>query len=408
VRRGAPGSLKGPARRADDRGVAATSEIVLGIDLGTTFSTAAAVIDGKLHFVPDGRGEPCVPSVVHFPRSGPPLVGADADRMRATDPQNTVSGVKRIIGRPADSPAGRLLDACSAFRIKPQPGGEAAVEVRAGALGATEVASLILRHLRERAEQRFGRKVAKAVLTVPVPSPAEVRQAMVRCGRMAGLEVLRIVSEPCAGAVARGFAGASWGGAPLLVYDFGGGTLDVTVVRREGKVLRPLAAGGDDCLGGNDLDVAFARYVAAGVYRVHAVDVTREVVLWDRIQRQCELVKRALSAAPEARYQVRDAFSVGGRPQHLDYTFGRQHLAPEWEPLVERSLAAAAGTLAESGLAVAELGAVLLIGGTTYVPQVRAAVQRALPRPLVVEEDPQTAVARGAALLAADPSLLAD
>jgi molecular chaperone DnaK (HSP70) len=328
--------------------------------------------------------------------------------MRATDPQNTVCGVKRIIGRTADSPAARLLDACSAFRIKPQPGGEAAVEVRAGALGATEVASLILRHLRERAEQRFGRKVAKAVLTVPVPAPAEVRRAMERCGRMAGLEVLRIVSEPSAGAVARGFAGASWGGAPLLVYDFGGGTLDVTVVRREGKVLRPLAAGGDDCLGGNDLDVAFARYVASGVYRTHGVDVTREVVLWDRIQRQCELVKRALSAAPESRYQIRDAFSVGGRPQHLEYTFARVHLAPEWEPLVERSLAAAAGTLAESGLAVADLGAVLLIGGTTYVPQVREGVQRALPRPLVVEEDPQTAVARGAALLAADPSLLAD
>jgi molecular chaperone DnaK len=384
-----------------------SSELVLGVDLGTTFSTASAVVDGKLHFAVDGRGESCIPSVVHFPKSGPPLVGADAEKLRTTDPQNTVFGIKRIVGRRADSPAGRLLDAVAGFKIRnPAPTGEAAVAVRSGEYAASEVASFILRFLRERAELKFGKRVGKAVVTVPVTADDQVKLAMVRCGKAAGLEVIRTVPEPCAGAVARGFAGATWGSAPLLVYDFGGGTLDATVVRREGRALRVLASGGDDCLGGDDFDAAFARYVGSGIFRVHGVDVTKDAVLWERIQRQCELVKRALSARKEVRYQLSEAFSVGGRAQHLDYTFTREHLAPQWEELVQRSIDAARATLEQAGLAIADLGAVLLIGGTTYVPQVRAAVANAFPRPAAVEDDPQTAVSRGAALLGADAGLL--
>jgi molecular chaperone DnaK (HSP70) len=389
--------------------VAPARDLVLGVDLGTTFSTAAALVDGKLHFAVDGRGEACIPSVVHFPKSGPPLVGAEADRLRTSDPQNTVFGIKRLVGRRADSPAGRLLDAVASYRIRqPRPEGEAAVVVRTGEHPASEVASFILRHLKERAELRFGARIAKAVLTLPVTAGPEVREAMLRAGRAAGLEVVRTVLEPCAGAVARGFGGTGAAGGTLLVYDFGGGTLDATVVRKEGARLRVLASGGDDCLGGDDLDLAFSRWVANGVFRVHGVDVTKDAVLWERIQRQCELVKRALSARPEARYQLRDAFSVGGNVQHLDYQFRREHLAPEWQPLVDRSVEAARATLADAGVDVAALSAVLLIGGTTYVPQVRAAVRAAFPAPIEVEDDPQTAVARGAALLGADPTLLAD
>lgn len=387
--------------------MAASSDIVLGIDLGTTYSTAAAVVDGRLHYAVDGRGEACIPSVVHFPKSGPPVVGADAEKLRATDPQNTVSGIKRLVGRTADAPSARLLNASTAFKIRqPAPNAEAAVVVRSGELSASEVASLIMRHLRERAEARFGKRVGRAVVTVPVTVGPDVQQAMVRIGRMAGLEVIRLVHEPCAGAVARGFAGPGWGGAPLLVYDFGGGTLDATVVIREQRGLRALSAGGDDCLGGDDFDAAFARMVASGVYRTHGVDVTHDVVLRDRVQRQCELVKRALSANAEARFQIRDAFRVSGVIRHLEYIFRREHLAPHWRELVERSIKAALGTVEQAGLRPTDLGAVLLIGGTSYVPQVRAAVAQAFPVPCALEDDPQTAVARGAALLAADPSLL--
>jgi molecular chaperone DnaK (HSP70) len=381
---------------------ASSSELVLGIDLGTTYSTAAAVVNGKVHFALDGRGEACVPSVVHFPKSGPAVVGADADRLRSTDPQNTVFGIKRLVGRRVDSPQGRLLDACAAFKMKQEGAGEAAVVVRTGTYAASEVAACVLRYLRERAEARFGRRIGKAVVTVPVTADDAVREAMVRCGRMAGLEVLRIVAEPCAGAVAQAAIGAE-GAAPLLVYDFGGGTFDATVVRRTGGRVEVLAAGGDDCLGGDDLDLAFARWVASGVYRVHKLDLTRDAVAWVKVQRHCELVKRALSSAPEARYRVSDALGSG---KDLDVTVRREHLSPEWSELVRRSLESAAGTVREAGMTVRDLRGILLIGGTTFVPQVRAAVAAGLERPCLVEGDPQTAVARGAAILAAHPELL--
>jgi len=299
--------------------VAVTSALVLGIDLGTTYSTAAAVLDGRIHFILDARGEACIPSVVHFPKGRPPIVGAEASKLRATDPQNTVFGIKRLVGKTADSPAARLLDACSAFKIKPQPSGEALVAVRAGDLPASEVAAIILRHLRERAEARFGRKIDKAVLTVPVTASAETRAAMIACGRMAGMEVLRIVSEPCSGGVARG---ANWGDAPLLVYDFGGGTFDATVVRKAGRELKVLSSGGDDCLGGDDFDMAFARWVASGVYRAHGVEATKDVILWNRIQHQCELVKRALSGAESARYTLPDALGPPARRIGIDVAVG--------------------------------------------------------------------------------------
>ena len=387
--------------------MAPPSEIILGIDLGTTYSTAAAVIDGRLHFALDSRGEACIPSVVHFPSRGPPLVGIEGDRLRSTDPQNTVFGIKRLIGRSADSPPARLLDACSAFKIRNQPGGEAAVQVRNGTYAASEIAAMILRHLREKAEARFGRKITKTVLTVPVLATDAIRAAMIKCGKMAGLEVTRIVSEPVAGAVARGFAGDDWGGEPVLVYDFGGGTFDAAVVRREQGALTVVASGGDDCLGGDDFDLAFARWVADVVWRGHAVDVVKDAILWDRVQRQCEMVKRMLSKEEEGRFFIREAFGVGPKVQNLDYLVRRGNLSPHWSELVTRSMQTSYTTVHEAGLEVRELGAVLLIGGTTYVPQVRAAVTESFDLPIAIEDDPQTAVARGAALLASQASLLA-
>jgi len=382
--------------------VGSASEIILGIDLGTSFSTAAALIDGKLQYVLDSRGEACIPSVVHFPKAGPPLVGIEADRMRSSDPVNTVFGMKRVIGRDGDSPAARVLDASAPFRLVARPGAEVAVQVRAGTLSASEVASVILRHLRERASARFHRPVRKALVTVPVSTPPAVQAAMVRCGAMAGLEVVRLVHEPVAGAVARGASGAA---APFLVYDFGGGTFDATVVRGDGKGLQILSSGGDDCLGGDDLDLAFARWVASGIYRSRSVDATRDVLLWSRIQRQCEAVKRALSAAPEVRYLLKDV--LPGASRDLDVPVRREHLAEPWAELVSRSVDAASETVRQSGLPAEGLGGVLLIGGTTFVPQVRAAVGQAFRGRIIAEEDPQTAVARGAALLAAGPERLA-
>lgn len=387
-------------------GAVAADEIILGIDLGTTYSTAAALIDGKMHFALDGRGEACIPSVVHFPKSGPPLVGVEAEKHRATDPHNTVFGIKRIIGRPADSPPARILNASSAVQVKQVHGSaEAAVVLRGRTYQASEVAALILRHLRERAEQRFLKKIGKAVLTVPVAATQSVRDAMVKCGRMAGLEVVRIITEPVGGALAN--AQAIVPGAPLLVYDFGGGTFDATVVEPEGRGLKVLGSSGDDCLGGDDLDLAFARWVADATYRACGKDIRADAILWERVQRTAEKVKRALSLSNTARFLVQEAIGSGPRAQALDSMVSRAQVAPLWRELVERSVATAQEAMEKAGLAGCMPGTVLLIGGTTYVPLVREAVAKAFGGRTVIETDPQTAVARGAALLAAQAATLA-
>jgi molecular chaperone DnaK len=384
----------------------AASEPVLGIDLGTTFSTAALVVNGKFHYAADERGEACVPSVVHFPKSGPPVVGAEADKLRATDPENTVWGIKRVIGRPIDSPHARRLQAATAFKLVGQGTNEVKVRVRTGEYAASEVASLVLRSLRERAQQRFGKSIRKAVVTVPVLTPKHVRDDMIRIGRMAGLEVQRVVAEPVAGALARGIAGAGDTGAPRLIFDFGGGTLDVTVVQHADDLVKVLAAGGDDGLGGDDFDTQFARFVASKVWGSHQLDVTKDVILLDSIQRTCERVKRALSASPSARYFIPEALGARGRKWDIELQVTRELLAPVWQELVTRAIDVTRDTIQKSGVEPEALSVISLIGGTTFIPQVRDAVAEAFGRPLDVEEDPQTAVARGAAFLGAFPQLI--
>ena len=383
---------------------------MLGIDLGTTYSSAALVVNEKFHYATDERGEACIPSVVHFPKSGPPLVGVEADRMRATDPENTVWGIKRVIGRTLDSPQARRLQAGAAFKVVGVgPGltatnGPVKIRTRTGDYGADEIAAIIIRHLRERAQQRFGRALSKAVVTVPVLAAPNAQQEMVKIGRMAGLEVLRVVQEPVAGALARGIAGATDEGSPRLIFDFGGGTLDVALVQNVDRQVRVLGAGGDDGLGGDDFDTLFARSVATHVWGHHRLDVTRDVILSDTIQRTCEKVKRVLSTVASTRYFIREALGAAGRRWNIDLQVTREGMAAVWAELIDRAVKVAESVL--GGSSATSLSTISLIGGTTFLPMVRDAVGRTFQRPLDVEGDPQTAVARGAAFLGAFPQLI--
>lgn len=382
-----------------------SSEPVLGIDLGTTYSTAALVVNDKFHYATDERAEACIPSVVHFPRSGAPIVGAEADRLRAADPENTIWSIKRVIARPLDSPQARRLQASAAFKLVAPGGDTVKVRTRAGDLGADEIAAIIVRHLKERAQQRFGRTFSKAVMTVPVVGSPRIEHEMVKIGRMAGLEVLRVVPEPIAGAVARGIAGASDDGKPRLIFDFGGGTLDVSVVQNVDRAVKVLGVGGDDGLGGDDFDTAFARDVASHVWGHHKLDVTRDAILSDTIQRTCEKVKRLLSTMEAARYFIREALGAAGRRWNIDLNVTRAHMATVWRELVERAITIAQETI-RGALPQNTLARVSLIGGTTFLPMVRAAVASSFNVPMDVENDPQTAVARGAAFLGAFPALI--
>jgi molecular chaperone DnaK (HSP70) len=179
------------------------------------------------------------------------------------------------------------------------------------------------------------------------------------------------------------------------------------VVVREEAGMRVLSTAGDECLGGDDLDLAFARWIANAVHQEHQKVVQHDAALWDRLQRTCERVKRALSIRPEARLVVPDAFATGRREQSIDYVVRREVVERLWKEFVIRSLQASVEAVRRAGLGAGDLGSVLLIGGTSFVPQVRASVEAVFGLPVAVEPDPQTAVARGAALLTAQPSLLA-
>jgi molecular chaperone DnaK len=379
---------------------------VLGLDLGTTFSTAAIVVNGKFHYAVDERGEACIPSVVHFPKVGAPILGVEADKLRVTDPENTIWAIKRVIGRSLDSAPVRRLQASSVFKIIGNGTDEVKVRTRTGDYAASEIAALLLRHLKERAQQRFGKAITKAVVTVPVLATTHVRDGMVKLGRMAGLDVVRVISEPVAAALARGIAGAGDSGQPRLIYDFGGGTLDVTIVQHLDDRVKVLSAGGDDSLGGDDFDTAFARSVASQVWGAHQFDVTKDAILSDVIQRTCERVKRALSATPTARYFIPEALGVRGRKWDIELTVDRTQVGKVWNELVQRSIEVTREAVVASGIQPEALSVVSLVGGTTFIPQVREAVAAAFGRPLDIERDPQTAVARGAAFLGAFPQLI--
>jgi molecular chaperone DnaK len=375
-------------------------EIVVGVDLGTSFSTAAAFVRGKLYLVPGRGGEPCIPSVVHFPGGGrPPRVGAEAERYRMAEPDASVSGVKRILGRQADAPEVSLFEAQSAVRVAKAPNGQVILRTRHDEVTPQEVASRVFRHLKERAETRFSATIRKAVITVPATAEPPVVEATVSAARSAGLEVLRTLTEPAAASIAYHLDDQT-GHQRLLVYDFGGGTFDCTLLEQSKDGFRTAAAGGDPCLGGDDLDLALAHQVASFLFRSRKVDVTKDVVRWERLVRTSEQTKRALSIQDTAPFRLPDAYSADRRTQDLLLNVHRDDVEPKWQPLINRSLKATAEMLMKASLRPDHVDATVLVGGTCYVPMVRRMVQRLMGQPGVVASNPQTAVAVGAAVVA--------
>ncbi len=380
--------------------MAETSELTIGIDLGNSFSTVAAHIEGKTYFVRDNRGEACIPSVVYFPSAGMPTVGSYAVRMRQHEPASTVSGIKRVLGRRYDSSEVKVMQASSAVKIRRAPKGTPVLETRAGDHTPTQVAGYIFRHLRDLAEARFRRTVRKVVLTLPASATPDVEHATVEAARLAGLDVLRTITEPHAAALASGLTRKNVY-QKLLVYDFGGGTFDVTALDQSEGRLEPLAIGGDGCLGGDDLDHLLAEIAARHVWSTTKVELSKDRERWDRLIREAENTKRALSVRDVAPLRLKGAFYRRGRERDLEMMIHRKDAEVRWEALIRRSLSVTARTMVVAGLKPKDLGTTLLIGGTTLVPSIAGAVKRLMGESVTAHSNPQTAVAEGAAIAAA-------
>jgi molecular chaperone DnaK len=369
---------------------------VLGIDLGTT-NTVVAVADAQRVRVLSADGSSrLIPSVVSFQPEGPILVGELARQRRLEDVQNTVYSVKRLIGRPFDSPEVRRTRQRFAFKLIERQGGGVGVEVRSEVYTLTEISAFVLREVRRVAEEVLGRTCERAVVTVPANFNELQRSATKAAGKVAGIDVLRILNEPTAAALAYGYGQDRR--ERVVVYDFGGGTFDVTVLELEGDVFEVVATAGDTFLGGDDIDLTLAESLADAFAEHHRVDPREDFLAFERLRAAAEDAKIRLSTDDVVDVRIAEVMRDGKRPLSLAHRLTRGELEALSEPLIRRSLEVCDQALHDAGAAPTLVDNVILVGGSTRMPFMRALVAEHFGREPHTRIDPDLVVAQGAAI----------
>jgi molecular chaperone DnaK len=371
----------------------------VGIDLGTTNTAVAAVRDGVAMTLADGQGDRLLASVVSMTPSGSVLVGRPALDRRITDAENTVYSIKRLIGRSWDAPDVQKARATLPFKLEEGPKGSVHVAVRGETFSLSEISAFVLRQAKAVAEAALGSPVERAVITVPANFNDLQRAATKTAGRLAGLEVLRILNEPTAAALAYGPQGASR--ERVAVYDLGGGTFDITVLDLVDNVFEVIATAGDTALGGDDIDLVVANRMADDLQKRYRFDARSTPTELSRLRIIAEEMKRALSTKAEHAVSPDDlARADGGAPPTWRFRMTRPEL--EWASLalIDRTLAVCQQALDAAGATAAEIDRVVLVGGVTRMPMVARKVEQFFGRAPVVKINPDEVVALGAAIQA--------
>ncbi len=373
---------------------------VVGIDLGTTNTVVACVRNGRVHVLADEQGRRLLPSVVSFHPNGDILVGHNAKARRAVDAKNTIASVKRLLGRTWNSPELEKARRRFAFEMKEGPGQGPLVVARGKEYTLPEIGAFVLKRARELAEAALGERVERAVITVPAHFNELQRAATKVAGRVAGLEVLRILNEPTAAALAYGLGKGSK--ERIAIYDFGGGTFDATLLDLNGNVFEVLATAGDPFLGGDDLDDAIADRMCEAFVVQHRFDPRSDVQALERLRQAAEQVKMSLTTQEETKAHLRE-IAFGGGGAHLDLASGlsRAELEKMAEPLIERTFKVTQDALALARLAPSEFDRTILVGGTSRIPLVRRRVEAFFGAPPLDKMNPDEVVAIGAAIQAA-------
>ena len=345
---------------------------VIGIDLGTTNSCVAVVEGGKPVVITNAEGERTTPSVVAFTKDGERLVGGAAKRQIATNSGRTISSIKRHMG--------------SDYRV----------HIDGKDLTPQEISAMILAKIRRDAESYLGEPVTEAVITVPAYFDDSQRKATQDAGRIAGLNVLRIINEPTAAAVAYGLDNEA--AQKILVYDLGGGTFDVSIIEIEDGTFTVLATGGDTHLGGDDFDQRIVEYAVAEFKKSDRIDLSRDPAAMGRLKEEAEKAKKELSAAPSA--QLNLPFIAVGKdgPHHLDISLSRPQFEMMTGDLLARTVAPVQNALRDAGISASQLGKVLLVGGSTRMPAVERQVKELLGCEPSHSLNPDECVAMGAAV----------
>ncbi|MEZ4224963.1 MAG: Hsp70 family protein [Polyangiaceae bacterium] len=373
---------------------------VVGIDLGTTNTVVGVVQEGQATALSDEHGDRLLPSVVSFHPSGNVLVGRAAKERRQVDAKNTIYSVKRLIGRSWDSEEVRQARSRFAFEMREGPGQATLVVARGETYTLPEISAFVLRRAKAIADAATGSSVERAVITVPANFNDLQRAATKVAGRVAGIEVLRILNEPTAAALAYGYGKSA--NERIAVYDFGGGTFDVTLLDLSENVFEVLATAGNTFLGGDDVDLAIADRMAEAFLREHRLDPRDDPQAFEKLRAAAEVLKARLSNEGVATLNIPEV-AHGVRGQSLDFTFGmtRSELEALAAPFVDQTFEVCREALDIARLKPDDFDQVLLVGGSTRIPLVRTRVEEFFRRPVLGHISPDEVVAIGAAIQAA-------
>ncbi|MCA0275913.1 MAG: molecular chaperone DnaK [Proteobacteria bacterium] len=371
---------------------------VIGIDLGTT-NSCVAVMDGKeAKVIENAEGARTTPSIVAFTGDGERLVGQPAKRQAVTNPENTIFAVKRLIGRRYDDPVTEKDKKLVPYKIVKGDNGDAWVEAGGKKQSPSQISAMILQKMKETAEAYLGEKVEKAVITVPAYFNDAQRQATKDAGKIAGLEVLRIINEPTAAALAYGLEKKKSG--TIAVYDLGGGTFDVSVLEIGDGVFEVKSTNGDTFLGGEDFDMRLVEYLAAEFKKEQGIDLKNDKLALQRLKEAAEKAKIELSSAAQTEVNLPFITADQTGPKHLTMKLTRAKFESLVDDLIQRTIEPCKAALKDAGLKAAEIDEVILVGGMTRMPKVQEVVKQFFGKDPHKGVNPDEVVALGAAIQA--------
>ncbi len=375
---------------------------IIGIDLGTTNSCVAVLEGNQVKIIENAEGTRTTPSIVAYMEDGETLVGAPAKRQAVTNPRNTLYAVKRLIGRKFDEKAVQKDIDLMPYSIIKADNGDAWVQARDRKLAPPQVSAEVLRKMKKTAEDYLGEEVTEAVITVPAYFNDSQRQATKDAGRIAGLEVKRIINEPTAAALAFGLDKAEKGDRKIAVYDLGGGTFDISIIEIADvdgeKQFEVLSTNGDTFLGGEDFDQVLINYIIGEFKKEQGVDLSKDVLALQRLKEAAEKGKIELSSTAQTEINLPYITADASGPKHLNLKLTRAKLEALVEDLINRTIEPCRIAIKDAGVKVSDINDVILVGGMTRMPKVQEKVKEFFGKDPRKDVNPDEAVAAGAAI----------